>query len=112
LIIFCIVILLYILFINDIQAQPSDEQTSLIDPLKPFLPLIIVILVIIIIILVALIIKSYMKQKPKTEKIFYYNKNDKTAQENTTASKTESSKIEKKFRTVEEEIDEFLSKVK
>ena len=53
-----------------------------------------------------------MKQKPKTEKIFYYNKNDKTAQENTTASKTESSKIEKKFRTVEEEIDEFLSKVK
>ena len=99
---------------NKLNAYVNSEakETNLLDMIKPYLPYIVIFLIIILLILVALILTSNKQQIQKKQKIFYTKKKDEIIEKEITTEKIETSIKHEKIKSIEEEVDELLLKIK
>jgi len=94
------------------KAEIKEQGINLLEITKPYLPYIILFLFIVLLILVKLIIFNNTKQKPKIEKIYYYEKKDGITEKEILTKNTVIGPKYEKLRSIEEEVDELLSKRK
>jgi len=91
-----------------LEASAKKQETNSLYAIFLF---IIIFLVIVAIILIILILISSIKQKPKIQKIFYIRKKGEITKEEVIAKTTETSVKAEKIKSIEEQVDELLSKM-
>jgi len=91
-----------------LEASAKKQETNSLYAIFLF---IIIFLVIVAIILIILILISSIKQKPKIQKIFYIRKKCEITKEEVIAKTTETSVKAEKIKSIEEQVDELLSKM-